>query len=315
MLHSMQIVVTGATGGLGANVVRQALARGMQVRALARNPRAMFPAGVEAIIGDAASPDDVARAAAGCDALVHCVNANFATDWSAQVTRMLEVAISACQRSGARLVFPGNVWVFGRGRPGDRVDELRPHAPCSDKGRTRAAKEARLAASGIRYAVVRLPEFYGPHVTTLTGPPLRNLARGGTATWYGDADLPIELVFMPDGAAALVEVAAAPSTDGRTFHLPGTETITARQFFALAIELAGGGRQRAFPSWMVRVAGLVVPAARNFADILHLWEDPILLDGARWRARFGPPPATPYREGLRQTIDWLRANPSIKMHY
>jgi len=313
----MRIAITGAGGGLGANVARAAVGRGLETRALVRDPaRAALPSEVHAFTGDATRLEDVARVAAGCGALVHCVNVGFGAHWHAQITRMLDVAIAACRQSGARLLFPGNVWVFGRGRPLDRVDEHRAHAPCSAKGRTRARNEAMLASSGIRHAIVRLPEFYGPHVTTLTGPPLRAVARGEIATWYGHPDRPIELVFMPDAAAALVEVATAPSVDGMTFHLPGAEALSARDFFARAVEVAGtAARLRALPAWLVRVAAPFYAPARGFADILHLWEDPVLLDGARWRQHFGPPPATPYREGLRKTLEWLRASPGVKMHY
>ena len=33
----------------------------------------------------------------------------------------------------------------------------------------------------------------------------------------------------------------------------------------------------ALPAWTVRAAGVVLPMAREFADILHLWEAPVLL--------------------------------------
>jgi hypothetical protein len=53
--------------------------------------------------------------------------------------------------------------------------------------------------------------------------------------------------------------------------------------------------------------------ARTFADILHLWEAPVLLDGAKLRARLPDLRSTPYEEGLAATIDWLRAHPNVRM--
>lgn len=67
---------------------------------------------------------------------------------------------------------------------------------------------------------------------------------------------------------------------------------------------------RALPAALVRAAGVAHPMARQFADILHLWEDPVLLDGAKIRRRF-----TPYAEGIEQTLAWLRANPDARMYY
>lgn len=306
------IAVSGGLGGLGANVVREALGRGIQVKVLARRP-AEVPAGAELVLGDATK--DLETFLAGTDVLVHAVNVPFTESWSAAVTGLLDAAIAACARTGARLVYPANVWVFGRGTRGVRVAEDVPPSPCSEKGRTRARNEATLRASQARWSIVRLPEFYGPHVTTLTGPPLRNLVLGKTATWFGDPDLEVELVFMPDAARTLVDVALAADTEREVFHLPGASAITPRRFFDEAARQAGGrARFRALPTWTVKLAAPFSVSARGFADILHLWEDPILLDGSKVEARFAPKP-TPYAEGIAATLAWLRDNPGVKMHY
>ncbi|WP_407699504.1 NAD(P)H-binding protein [Streptomyces broussonetiae] len=63
------ILVTGATGTTGSEVVRQLAARGEKVRALTRDPaRARVPAAVETVRGDYADPDSLAAAMAGVTA-------------------------------------------------------------------------------------------------------------------------------------------------------------------------------------------------------------------------------------------------------
>ena len=138
--------------------------------------------------------------------------------------------MAAATRTGARLVFPANVWIYGRGRPNDPVDERRAPSPCSMKGRARASMEEAIRASRARFVMVRIPEFYGPHVRTLTGPPLKRLARGGTAMWVGPADRDVEFAFMPDVARALLEIGLAEGVDGELFHLPGFAPTTASSF-------------------------------------------------------------------------------------
>ncbi|MFG3343159.1 NAD(P)H-binding protein [Glycomyces sp. NPDC048151] len=71
----MRILVTGATGTVGSNVVEQltALDPTIQIRALTRNAEATLPAGVEIAVGDLASPDTVADAFKDVDA-VHFIN-------------------------------------------------------------------------------------------------------------------------------------------------------------------------------------------------------------------------------------------------
>ena len=69
------VFVTGGTGLTGANVCRQLIERGDAVRALVRNPdeaAALAEIGVELVQADLVEADDVARAAEGCAAAIHC---------------------------------------------------------------------------------------------------------------------------------------------------------------------------------------------------------------------------------------------------
>lgn len=311
------ILVTGAGGSLGSNVVRAAVARGIPVRALVRNPaKTKLPDGVELVRGDASDEEALKRALEGCEALFHLVNVVIGKDWVRTTEQLLTAAIAACRSTGARLVFPANVWVFGRGKPSVLVDETVPLTPCSTMGDARRRKEEKLRGSGIRFVMIRLPEFYGPHVQTLTGPPLQRIANQKRAWWFGPADVPVELVYMPDAAEVLLEVGRADDVDGEVFHLPGVAHTTVSDLLTRAIAIAGGGAFSVIPAGLVRVAAYVHPLARAFSDILHLWEQPILLDGSKLRARL-PDLArrlTSYDDGLAATITWLRANPGAKMY-
>ncbi|MFF7522373.1 NAD(P)H-binding protein [Streptomyces pseudovenezuelae] len=65
----LMILVTGATGTIGSDVVRRLVARGEKVRALTRDPdRAPLPPGVEAARGHPRDLGAVASAMAGADA-------------------------------------------------------------------------------------------------------------------------------------------------------------------------------------------------------------------------------------------------------
>ncbi|WP_309115851.1 NAD(P)H-binding protein [Saccharothrix sp.] len=64
----MRILVTGATGFVGRDVVAQLARAGVRVRALTRDPgRARFPAGVEVVRGDLLSPASLAAALEGVE--------------------------------------------------------------------------------------------------------------------------------------------------------------------------------------------------------------------------------------------------------
>jgi uncharacterized protein YbjT (DUF2867 family) len=66
----MTILVTGATGNIGRNVVQQLVQRGAKVRALVRDPaKADFPAGVEVAQGDLLHVDALRSAFSGVSTL------------------------------------------------------------------------------------------------------------------------------------------------------------------------------------------------------------------------------------------------------
>ncbi len=62
------ILVTGATGNVGSELVAQLAADGVPVRAMTRSPeKAKFPAGVEVVAGDFDKPETLPAALAGVD--------------------------------------------------------------------------------------------------------------------------------------------------------------------------------------------------------------------------------------------------------
>lgn len=66
----MTILVTGATGNVGRNVVQQLVKRGADVRAFVRDPsRASFPAGVEVVQGDLLDVDSLRSNMSGVSTL------------------------------------------------------------------------------------------------------------------------------------------------------------------------------------------------------------------------------------------------------
>src|SRR5438128_8219931 len=68
MRRNLMILVTGATGTVGREVVTQLLATGKKVRAMTRNPlKAKVDARVEVVKGDFEAPDTLARAVDGVE--------------------------------------------------------------------------------------------------------------------------------------------------------------------------------------------------------------------------------------------------------
>jgi uncharacterized protein YbjT (DUF2867 family) len=97
------VLVTGATGVVGSEVVRALLERGANVRALVRSPErvAHLPAAVERFAGDLRDPDSVRRAFQGVR------SAFYVSPHESDEEVLAETFISLCERAGIRLVFAG----------------------------------------------------------------------------------------------------------------------------------------------------------------------------------------------------------------
>jgi putative NADH-flavin reductase len=72
----MKIVVFGATGNVGRQVVAEALRRGHEVSGVVRDPAAVQSpdSRVKLVKGDATKPDDIARIVGGSDAVVSAIS-------------------------------------------------------------------------------------------------------------------------------------------------------------------------------------------------------------------------------------------------
>ncbi|MEM1362918.1 MAG: NAD(P)H-binding protein [Pseudomonadota bacterium] len=66
----MQILVIGASKGIGRQTVKRGVTRGHQIRAMSRQPAADLPEHVEPFAGDALNSEDLGRAVVGMDAVI-----------------------------------------------------------------------------------------------------------------------------------------------------------------------------------------------------------------------------------------------------
>ena len=69
----MKFLISGATGTVGREIVKQLAAAGHTVRALTRNPDAVLPDGVERVVGDLSRPETITAALEGVTG-VHLIN-------------------------------------------------------------------------------------------------------------------------------------------------------------------------------------------------------------------------------------------------
>ena len=101
--EAMKIVVFGATGGTGRNVVERALADGHEVVAVARRPGAV--AARERLVvsqGDVLEPESVARALAGADAAICAIGPAKNRQPGTLISVGTKNIVDGCQKAGVR---------------------------------------------------------------------------------------------------------------------------------------------------------------------------------------------------------------------
>ncbi len=311
-------LVIGATGGIGGETAKALLAHGWRVRALARDPhaarqRAAWVGALEWAAGDAMNEADVTSAAHGTAIIVHAANPPRYRNWRGLAIPMLNNAIAAARASGARLIFPGNVYNFGPDA-WPVIRENSPQHPLTRKGAVRVEMEAMLtgaAGTGVRSLVVRAGDSFGAHqpggwlrdLMVKPGKPVR------AVVYPGDHAAGHAWAYLPDLAETIARLAdieqALPVLEtvnfGGHWVEPGVE-------FAKAIGRAAGCpdvKIRKAPWLMLRLASPFVELFRELLEMRYLWEVPVRLDNSKLRGLIGEEPHTPLENALREVLTAL----------
>lgn len=116
-------LVTGGTGFIGRAVVVELLAKGREVRVLARHPEALADLQVEVARGDLVNPASLTSAVRGCDRVFH-VAADYRlwvpdpeVMYAANVQGTRDLMAAAAEAGVARVVYTSTVGALGN--PGD----------------------------------------------------------------------------------------------------------------------------------------------------------------------------------------------------
>lgn len=306
-------LILGITGSIGRETARALARRGYRIRALARDPVAAaaklsesFP--IEWCKGNALDQLSVVKAAMGASILFHGVNPPGYTRWREDGLPMLANSIAAARSSGARLLFPGNVYVFGPDA-GREVDETAPHNPTTRKGIVRVEMETMLAnaaRNGVSSVILRAGDFFGPGVESSW--LSQGIAKGGmkAKVLYDLTPAGHTWAYVPDLAETFAAITDRQAKLGsfEVFHFDG-HWIENGNVMAQPAKRAIGRADikiRRFP-WIVFYLGApFVTFMREALEMMWLWEQPLRLNGRKLRAFLGDTPYTPLEAAVRQAI-------------
>jgi len=328
----MRFAVTGATGFLGANLVRSLLDDGHEVRALIRKPNPLIDGlnietlKVPLVGSDSEHLGQLTNALSGCDGVFHVAGIFDPSPGGEE--RMHRVHVEAtdalCRASGSanvkRLVLCSSSITVGYGErdsPGDEDTPLDADATYGKTGALRAyhdtklAGEARVATADEVEGVIVNPDFIlGPwDVKPTSGQLIVSMARG-------------YMPFYPQGGKCFQTASDCARghilamENGRAGHryLLGSHNLSYREFMMKVAQVVGKAPPRfPLPGWVTAGAGLVGRVGSRFdshrfagldANVLRSMQANRYRCDRRAQEELGLKPS-PIDEGIQAAYNWF----------
>ena len=194
---SPAVFITGATGFIGRRIVAGLLTRGVHVRAMIRPGKISddrLPDACEQVPGDLADADALARAIAGCSAVIYCagsVRGRSAADFGAANVSGVKTIVNTLQgmQTPPPLLLISSL---AASRP-----ELSDYAHSKREG-----EQVLRGSSALPWTIIRPPAVYGPGDREML--PVLKMARRGLLAHAGPANQKLSLLHVDDLVEAVV---------------------------------------------------------------------------------------------------------------
>jgi dihydroflavonol-4-reductase len=334
----MKCFVTGASGFVGSNLVRELCGRGHEVRALLRpggDLRGLEGVNLEPISGAVEDAGALRQGLEGCEWCFHVAASyhlwlpDYAPMYAANVDGTRRVIEAAWAAGCARIVYTSTVGCVGLPRIRDgkliasdesesaSIEQMSNHYKRSKWQAEQVAME--LAGKGAPVVIVNPSAPVGPRDVkpTPTGKILVDFMNGQMP---GYVDTGLNWVHVRDVAIGHI-LAAEKGRAGERYILGNAEgNWTMRETFKAIEEITG------LPAPRIRVPYLVALAAAHVNEAIARFtgkppKAPLAgVRMARYKMFFNPAkairelglPQTPPLQGLLDAIEWFRANGYVK---
>jgi len=304
---SGRILILGAAGRLGYAAGEAFRIAGWSVTSLVRPGAALrAPRGTKIV--ETIDRRVAVEAALGKDVVLHALNPAF-KNWRRMALPHAYAAIEAAETVGATLLFPGSLYNYGAGMP-SVIDETTSMAPTTRKGDIRVEIEQRMQEAserGMRTIILRAGDFFGSGRGSWFDLVIAKQLARREVTYPGPLDAVHEWAYVPDLAAAMVQLAEARGRLGlfETFGFPG-HAVTGRALIdAIAKALGRESRDikvRQMQWWMIKALAPFFALPRELAEIDYLWNIPHRISGDKLKATIGLVPHTPLDTAVKRAL-------------
>jgi nucleoside-diphosphate-sugar epimerase len=298
------ILILGAAGRLGYAAAETFRSEGWAVTGLVRPGAARrAPHGIKIV--ETTDRKVAVEAAKGMDVVLHALNPP-QTKWRQMALPHAYAAIEAAETTGATLMFPGNIYNYGRAMP-EVLDESTPMQPTTRKGHIRCEIEQRILEAserGMRTIILRAGDFFGGGRGAWFDLVLtKDLARH-VVTYPGPIDCLHSWAYVPDLAATFVRLANVRDKLGafETFGFPG-HAVRGREMVAAIAKAAGQGvKVKRMAWWLIHALSPIVPLPREISELAYLWKVPHRIAGTKLASAIGTIPHTPLDVAVERAL-------------
>ena len=279
----MRIFVTGATGFIGTEVVKELIGAGHKVRGLTRSEagaKQLEEAGAEVHRGDLQDLESLRSGAAGMDVVV---NLAFNHDMekfaeNGEDERKAIEALGSALQPGKLLVVTSGTGLTAGG-PGHLPVES--DSPLKSDAIPRQPEDVARAAAdrGVRIAIVRLPQVHDTRKQGLVPYLTETARRKGVSAYVGDGANRWAAAPLAD-VARLYRLVAEQTGPGVTvYHAVQEEGVALREIAetiaeGLKVPVVSLDKERAAEhfGWLAHFAGLDMPASSEWTRKTLHWE-------------------------------------------
>ena len=324
----MNVLVTGGTGFVGANLVRALLADGHQPRVLARpgsDRKALTGCPVEVVPGDLLEPDSLRRAVAGCRIVFH-VAADYrlwtsdpAILYRTNIEGTRNVLESAVRAGVERVVYTSTVGTLGipkNGLPGTETTPVSLEGMVGPYKRSKFLAERvaeEFAAKGLPVVIVNPSAPIGGWDVkpTPTGQMIVDFLRG---RMFATLDTGLNLVHVADVARGHI-LAAEKGRVGEKYIL-GNHNCSLAEIFSLLARITGHPAPRVRVPYPVAWLGALVlegmarltgSPPRVSLTAVRMAKKRMYFSSEKAARELGLP-QTPPEQALRDAVDWFVAH-------
>ncbi len=322
----MKVLVTGANGLLGVNLIREFVRAGEEVKAFVRssaNLKGLNDVPCEIFRGDILSYDDIYKALGGCDAIVHAASTTSVLPGRYEYYKKINISATenviraVLNQDNKRLVYVSTANAFGPGSKENPGNELSPFSLAqynsgyiNSKHRAQQRVLESVENHNLNAVIVNPTFIIGPYDVKPSS---------GQILLYG---LRRGIQWCPPGGKNFVHVqhvtrgihrALKLGRKGQCYLLAG-ENLTYKEFFSLLNRLTGR-RPLSFilPKTLVRTAGSIANAWSKLSghDMAFNKTNAQLLcldnyytgDKAKHEFRLD---ATPIKVAIEEALHWFK---------